>query len=80
MTTNGGQTWTLTFQNTEPPAFYDCMAFFDKHRGLALSDPINGQFRILATTTGGAAGTCWTPTCRRRCRASSRSPPAGSAS
>src|SRR5215207_6740471 len=52
-TTNGGQTWTLTFQNTEPTAFYDCMAFFDKHRGLALSDPINGRFRILATSDGG---------------------------
>jgi photosystem II stability/assembly factor-like uncharacterized protein len=52
-TTNGGQTWTQTFQNTEPTAFYDCMAFFDKHRGLALSDPVNGRFRILATSDGG---------------------------
>jgi photosystem II stability/assembly factor-like uncharacterized protein len=52
-TENGGQTWTLTFQNTEPTAFYDCMAFFDNHRGLALSDPINGRFRILATNDGG---------------------------
>ena len=52
-TTDGGQTWTLVFQNTEPTAFYDCMAFFDRHRGLALSDPINGRFRILATSDGG---------------------------
>lgn len=52
-TTNGGQTWTLAFQNTEPTAFYDCMAFFDNHRGLALSDPINGRFRILGTSDGG---------------------------
>jgi photosystem II stability/assembly factor-like uncharacterized protein len=52
-TTNGGQTWTLVFQNAEPTAFYDCMAFFDRHRGLALSDPINGRFRILATSDGG---------------------------
>jgi photosystem II stability/assembly factor-like uncharacterized protein len=52
-TTNAGQTWSLVFQNTEPTAFYDCMAFFDKHRGLALSDPINGRFRILATGDGG---------------------------
>jgi photosystem II stability/assembly factor-like uncharacterized protein len=52
-TTDGGQTWTLAFQNTEPTAFYDCMAFFDRHRGLALSDPINGRFRILATNDGG---------------------------
>jgi photosystem II stability/assembly factor-like uncharacterized protein len=52
-TTNAGQTWSLVFQNTEPTAFYDCMAFFDKHRGLALSDPIDGRFRILATSDGG---------------------------
>jgi photosystem II stability/assembly factor-like uncharacterized protein len=52
-TENGGQTWTLVFQNTEPTAFYDCMAFFDRHRGLAVSDPINGRFRIIATNDGG---------------------------
>jgi photosystem II stability/assembly factor-like uncharacterized protein len=52
-TTNGGGTWTLAFQNTEPTAFYDCMAFWDKHRGIAMSDPINGRFRILATNDGG---------------------------
>ena len=37
----------------EPTAFYDCMTFFDRRRGLALSDPINGRFRILATNDGG---------------------------
>lgn len=52
-TEDGGQTWTLVFQNTEPTAFYDCMAFFDQHRGLALSDPIDGRFRILGTSDGG---------------------------
>ena len=52
-TTNAGQTWSLVFQNTEPTAFYDCMAFFDRHRGLALSDPIDGRYRILATSNGG---------------------------
>jgi photosystem II stability/assembly factor-like uncharacterized protein len=52
-TSDGGATWSLVFQNQEPTAFYDCMAFFDKHRGLALSDPINGRFRILATSDGG---------------------------
>ena len=39
-TADGGRTWTLAFQNTDPQAFYDCMAWFDKHRGLALSDPV----------------------------------------
>ena len=41
------------FLNDDPNAFYDCMAFFDDHRGLALSDPVNGRFRILATNNGG---------------------------
>ena len=52
-TTDGGQTWTLAFQNQDPAAFYDCMAFFDNHRGLALSDPVGGKFRILSTSNGG---------------------------
>src|SRR5687767_12194745 len=29
-TTDGGQTWTLAFQNAEPTAFYDCMTFFNR--------------------------------------------------
>ena len=34
-TADGGQTWTLVFQNTEPNAFYDCMTFFNRKVGLA---------------------------------------------
>jgi photosystem II stability/assembly factor-like uncharacterized protein len=53
-TTDAGQTWTLVFQNTDPNAFYDCMTFFNKKVGLALSDPPDGvKFRILKTTDGG---------------------------
>ena len=53
VTSDGGQHWTLAFLNEDPNAFYDCMAFFDRHRGLALSDPVQGRFRILATSNGG---------------------------
>jgi photosystem II stability/assembly factor-like uncharacterized protein len=54
VTANGGQTWTLTFVNQEPTAFYDCMTFFDSRRGLALSDPPDGvHFRVIATDDGG---------------------------
>ena len=53
VTSNGGQSWTLAFLNEDLNAFYDCMAFFDRHRGLALSDPVQGRFRILATSDGG---------------------------
>jgi photosystem II stability/assembly factor-like uncharacterized protein len=52
-TSDGGEGWTLTFLNDDPNAFYDCMAFFDKHRGLALSDPVDGRFRIISTGNGG---------------------------
>ena len=53
-TTDGGATWTLVFQNTDANAFYDCMTFFNKKVGLALSDPPDGvKFRILKTTDNG---------------------------
>jgi photosystem II stability/assembly factor-like uncharacterized protein len=53
VTSDAGSHWTLTFLNDEPEAFYDCMTFFDDRRGLALSDPVNGRFRIIATDDGG---------------------------
>jgi photosystem II stability/assembly factor-like uncharacterized protein len=54
VTADGGQTWALTFVNPDPNAFYDCMTFFDDRRGLALSDPPDGQhFRVIATEDGG---------------------------
>jgi len=53
-TADGGATWTLVFQNAEPNAFYDCMTFFNRKVGLALSDPPDGlKFRIIKTTDGG---------------------------
>jgi photosystem II stability/assembly factor-like uncharacterized protein len=49
-TTDGGATWDTTFVNDDPAAFYDCMAFFPGgRRGLVVSDPVDGKFRILAT-------------------------------
>jgi photosystem II stability/assembly factor-like uncharacterized protein len=53
MTSDGGAHWTLTFMNTDPNAFYDCITFFNDRRGLAVSDPPNGKFRIIATDDGG---------------------------
>jgi photosystem II stability/assembly factor-like uncharacterized protein len=53
-TADAGRHWTLGFQNDEPGAFYDCMTFFDRNRGLAVSDPPDGKkFRIIATNDGG---------------------------
>ncbi|WP_404385728.1 oxidoreductase [Knoellia locipacati] len=53
-TTDGGATWTETFRNDEPTAFYNCMDFYPGgQRGLAVSDPVRGKFRIIATEDGG---------------------------
>jgi photosystem II stability/assembly factor-like uncharacterized protein len=53
-TTDGGATWAAAFVNDDPAAFYDCMAFYpDGRHGLALSDPVDGKFRILATHDSG---------------------------
>jgi photosystem II stability/assembly factor-like uncharacterized protein len=53
-TTDGGRHWRLAFVNDDPAAFYDCMDFFaGGRRGLALSDPVDGRFRIAATDDWG---------------------------
>ena len=57
-TTDGGDNWTLQFQNTEKDAFFDALAFWDERHGLALSDPIRGRFYLVRTDDGGAH---WTP-------------------
>lgn len=53
-TTDGGATWTETFRNTEEDAFYNCLDFYPGgKRGLAVSDPVDGRFRVLATSDSG---------------------------
>ena len=51
-TTDGGANWTTVFVNQNPDAFYDCFAFWNKNRALAMSDSVNGRFPILRTTDG----------------------------
>jgi photosystem II stability/assembly factor-like uncharacterized protein len=52
-TTNGGQSWILQFTNKDPNGFYDCMAFWDRDHGIAVGDPVNGKFELMATADGG---------------------------
>jgi photosystem II stability/assembly factor-like uncharacterized protein len=56
-TADAGRTWQLQFQNQDPKAFYDAMAFSDATHGIALSDSVDGQFVFLMTENGGAAWT-----------------------
>ena len=53
-TTDGGKTWALQFKNADPAAFFDAMAFWDEKNGIALSDPVQGQFQLIVTDDGGA--------------------------
>ncbi|WP_425471881.1 WD40/YVTN/BNR-like repeat-containing protein [Streptomyces piniterrae] len=52
-TDDAGATWTESFRNTDPRAFYDCLTFFDRRHGIALGDPVDGKYRILSTADGG---------------------------
>ena len=67
-TTDGGASWTLQFQNDEPRAFFDCMAFWDARSGFAFSDAVEQpdgthRFVILTTSDGGAT---WRPVSPKR--------------
>ncbi len=53
-TTDGGASWALQFQSTEPADFLDALAFWDEKNGLALGDPVKGKFQLLITADGGA--------------------------
>ncbi len=54
-TTDGGKTWALQFENPDPDAFFDAIAFWDDKAGIALGDPVKGRFRLVASGDGGAS-------------------------
>ena len=43
-TIDGGTTWQLRYENRRPGIFFDALAFWDTTHGIAMSDPVNGQF------------------------------------
>jgi photosystem II stability/assembly factor-like uncharacterized protein len=51
-TIDGGDSWSMQFQNQTINAFYDCFAFWTPDRGIAHSDSVNGVFPDLRTTDG----------------------------
>jgi photosystem II stability/assembly factor-like uncharacterized protein len=56
-TIDGGKSWTVVWQNTDPNAFYDCLDF-QGDVGVALSDASGGTFPIQQTVDGGRT---WKP-------------------
>jgi photosystem II stability/assembly factor-like uncharacterized protein len=51
-TGDGGQHWSLQFQNQNPKAFYDCFDFWDQDRGITFSDGADAHFPVIRTTDG----------------------------
>jgi photosystem II stability/assembly factor-like uncharacterized protein len=51
-TSDGGATWKLQFKNTNGRAFFDALAFWDKTRGIAMSDPVDGKYVLIETANG----------------------------
>lgn len=56
VTEDGGESWTLSFANEDQDAFFDCLSFWDRDRGLAFSDSHEGEFTLIRTDDG---GTTW---------------------
>jgi photosystem II stability/assembly factor-like uncharacterized protein len=52
-TSDGGSTWTLQYTNRDAKGFLDALAFWDPDHGLALGDPVDGRYVVLATDDGG---------------------------
>ena len=52
-TTDGGRTWSLRYAASRKGTFFDAIRFWDARHGIAISDPVNGAFLIVATKDGG---------------------------
>ena len=63
VTADGGSTWTETFRNDDPAAFYDCMAFSDRwhehldacHGACVLRQPCPNSWPIACCTSTATA-------------------------
>lgn len=51
-TVDGGLSWTLQFQSPIDGVFYDCFAFWNQHRGIAVPDAEFGRFEVIRMTDG----------------------------
>ncbi len=52
-TADAGLDWALQLTNPDPAGFLDAIAFWNTRAGIALGDPVRGEFVILTTADGG---------------------------
>ena len=53
-TQDGGKNWQQVFEEERAGIFFYAIAFWDRRRGIVLSDPIDGHFALFRTEDGGA--------------------------
>ncbi len=51
-TTDGGKTWKEQFLNDDKRRFFDALACWDTKHCIAMSDPVDGHYRIIGTNDG----------------------------
>jgi photosystem II stability/assembly factor-like uncharacterized protein len=54
-TNDSGKNWKLVFETKRPGIFFDSIAFWDRQRGIVLSDPVDGHFVLFRTSDGGSS-------------------------
>jgi photosystem II stability/assembly factor-like uncharacterized protein len=52
-TTNGGESWTMVYENKTKGMFLDAMDFRNDREGMVVGDPIEGRFFLASTSDGG---------------------------
>lgn len=52
-TIDGGENWTVVFENKTKGMFLDAMEFWNDQSGIVIGDPIDGKFFIARTFDGG---------------------------
>ena len=52
-TDNGGLNWSKCYEANSEKAFFDGLRFWDRNRGIAFSDPVDGRLLIVETEDGG---------------------------
>ncbi|HSA94893.1 MAG TPA: NlpC/P60 family protein, partial [Acidobacteriota bacterium] len=67
-TRDGGKTWRRTFFDDSPGIFLDGLAFFDDKNGIAVGDPMDGRFFLIATSDGGETWAALPPGSRPEAR------------
>lgn len=57
-TRDGGGSFDIIWEDASGSAFFDTLEFWDDQRGIAFSDPVDGEFLVLLSADG---GNNWTP-------------------